>query len=126
MNIRSKKHWGSLIYNLIYPGFVGSMIYELVESSKDVNTIVQYFTVITSIKLIFTVFYCVDYMHLYVDMNDTVQDEKRDWIYLLCDVAASLLFFFSFVLVKLEKDNDSTLLLAIVPICFLFYIRKNM
>lgn len=125
MYILSKKHWGAFVYNLVYPGFLGSMIYELVDSSKDAKSIQNYFTTQTIIKIIITLFYCVDYLHLYEDMHEGEKEERRNWRHLLCDVFSSLFFFFAFVFVKLEKYDNSILLLAVIPICFLIYKIRN-
>ena len=124
MKLNNKKHWDSFIYGLIYPGFVGSMIYELIPQENGI-TLATYFTLQTIVKIIITMFYCIDYLHLYGDMHEVVPENKRSGAYLLCDFISLLLFFLSFVFVKIEHYYWSLVLLTIIPILFFTYKRKN-
>lgn len=123
MKLTSKKHWDDFIYGLLYPGFVGSMIYELFLQSNDDAK--EYWTLATVIKMIITLFYSVDYLHLYGDMHKTVDENKRSWIYLICDVFSSLFFFFAFVSVKLGHYEWAIGFIAVIPFLFYSYKKKN-
>jgi hypothetical protein len=123
MQISSKKHWDIFIYGLLYPGFVGSMIYELIPSDKSAST--DYLVIDTGTKFLITLFYCVDYLHLYGDMHDMVKPENRGKEYLVCDVGSSLFFFLSFVFVKHNAYIWALLFIAIVPLFFLVYKWPN-
>ncbi|WDF78480.1 hypothetical protein PQ469_00480 [Mucilaginibacter sp. KACC 22773] len=128
MNIcRSQAHWEKLIYGLIYPGFVGSMIYELIPQSADqVKSLALYFTLPMVIKILITLFYTVDYLHLYGDLEDLSKDKvARDWIYVLCDFLSALFFFLAFVMVKLQHFGFACLLIGMIPLIFVSYKRRN-
>jgi len=125
MKLNDKVHWDGFIYGLIYPGFVGSMIYELIPANAEEAKISNYFTVVTGIKIIITLFYATDYLHLYGDIHPRVKVEERSATYLWCDVASSLFFFFAFVSVKLGHYEWALWLMAILPIWFTIYKWKN-
>jgi len=125
MKITSKSHWSGFIYGLLYPGFIGSMIYELIPQSQLELSFNNYFNLDTIIKILITLFYSVDYLHLYGDMNETVKEDKRHWIYLLCDVFTSVLFFLCFVAVKLGYYDFSILYMSIIPVIIFLYKKKN-
>lgn len=125
MKLFNKKHWGDFIYGLIYPGFVGSMIYELIPQTKEEFTFESYFTISTILKILITFFYSLGYLHLYGDMNAIVKEEKRSWTYLLCDVFSSLFFFLTFVSVKVEHFGLGLILISLNPIFFFWYKRAN-
>lgn len=123
MKINNKYHWDKFIYGLLYPGFVGSMIYELIP--QEGSQISHFWAIQTLIKIFITLFYCVDYLHLYGDMDKIVILEKRSKTYLFCDVFSSIFFFACFVCVKLNQINYAILILSIIPVFFLLYKRKN-
>jgi hypothetical protein len=124
MRVNSKKHWNSLIYGLVYPGFLGSMIYELIPTTQsDVSK--PYLTLSILIKVIITLFYMVDYLHVYGDMHGASENPKRSWIHLFCDFGSSTFFFIAFVFVKLDRYYLANIFLALVPAFFAFYKRGN-
>ena len=125
MKLKDKEHWNGFIYELIYPGFVGSMIFELIPTTKTDLSFATYFTIPVIIKILITLFYCVDYLHCYGDLNPKIKTENRSWAYLLFDVASSLFFFFAFVMVKLEHFHTALYLIAFVPVFFINYKSKN-
>ena len=124
MKIHSKFHWDTFIYGLLYPGFLGSMIYELVDHAKDVNSLSKYFTLTVIIEVIITFFYCLDYLHLYGDMHPIITQKYRNKWYYFCDVFSCLLFFFSFVFVKINKPDYSMVCISLIPLLFLIYKFK--
>ena len=124
MKLFSKTHWSEFIYGLLYPGFIGSMIYELIPQTNAVSFF-RYFTWATIIKILITIFYCVDYLHLYGDMNSRYEEEERSVIYFLSDVFSSLFFFLAFVMVKLGNYTSAVFFIASVPAFFLAYKWKN-
>lgn len=125
MKLNSKEHWNELIYGLIYPGFVGSMIYELIPQTKSDATIPEYFTKATIIKIVITLFYLLDFLHLYGDMHAIVKPKMRKRIYLICDVLSSFFFFFAFVAVKLDVYWLSIIFVSLIPLWFLLYKVQN-
>ena len=54
MRLKDKYHWNGFIYELIYPGFVGSMIYELIPTTKTDASFTTYFTMPVVIKIFIT------------------------------------------------------------------------
>jgi hypothetical protein len=125
MKLKDKYHWNAFIYELIYPGFIGSMIYELLPTTKTDTSLATHLTVPVLTKALITIFYCVDYLHCYGDLNPKIKTENRSWIYLLCDVASSLFFFFAFVMVKLDQFQTALYLIAVVPVFFINYKGEN-
>jgi hypothetical protein len=125
MKLKDKYHWNAFIYELIYPGFIGTMIYELIPTTKSAVSLATHLNFSTLTKILITIFYCVDYLHCYGDLNPKIKTENRTWIYLLCDVASSLFFFFAFVMVKLEQFQTALYLIAVVPVFFVNYKREN-
>jgi hypothetical protein len=114
-----KKYLDSFIYGLLYPGFVGSMIYELIPQ-KHIG-LHEYFTLENQIKIAITFFYSLDYVHLYVDMNDAIKEENRNWKYLISDMLVSFSFFFAFVSVNLHNYELAIIFISSVPVWFLTY-----
>jgi hypothetical protein len=125
MKIADKISWNNFVYGLLYPGFVGSMIYELMPFTSNETNANHYFSLSTLIKLIITLFYCVDYLHLYSDMHPIVPDEKRTWRYLLSDVGSSVFFFLAFVFVKISLYWVAVIFMALVPVFFSNYTKAN-
>lgn len=125
MKLNDKYHWDGFIYGLVYPGFVGSMVYELIPATKSDATTDNFFTYANAIKILITLFYCLDYLHLYGDIHTKVKTEKRSWTYLFCDVGSSLFFFFAFVMAKLEHYEIALIFVSIVPLFFTLYKFKN-
>jgi hypothetical protein len=131
VKLNNKFHWEQFTYGLLYPGFVGSMIYELIpqepgnqicpKSDSDVN----YWTLNTIIKILITFFYTLDYFHLYGDMEKAIPNEHRNWNYIRCDIATCVLFFAAFVFVKLEHYDWAVYAIALIPFLFSIYKRVN-
>jgi hypothetical protein len=120
----SKSHWDKFIYGLLYPGFVGSMFYELIPTAKGDLTM-AYFGWEWRIKFVITLFYILDYFHLYGDMHEIVPQDSRTKWFLICDIFSSLCFFTAFVLVKMHYLQFALIPIAIVPIFFLIYKWDN-
>jgi len=125
MKIRSIEHWDKFVYGLLYPGFVGSMLYELILADKQQANAANYISVVYFIKVVITLFYCVDYLHLYGDMHEVTKDYKRDKIYIWCDILSSVFFFASFVAVKLEHYTWALIFISLVPVFFTAYKLRN-
>ena len=125
MKLTNKLHWDGFIYGLIYPGFVGSMIYELIPATKAEATFSNYLTFETLTKIIITLFYCTDYLHLYGDIHPRIKPEERSWTDLWCDALSSVFFFLAFVMVKLQHFQFSMYFVAVIPLFFMTYKWKN-
>lgn len=122
MRTTFKKKVDVLIYNLIYPAFLGNMVYDIILFLEGEGKATLTDTLIRSSILIFTI---IDFMHLYGDMNDIVKTpEKKSVIYLFCDFITSICIFISFALV-VKHHRLSLFLLSIIPLIVLFYKYKN-
>lgn len=122
--IFSPPHWDKFIYGLLYPGFVGSMFYELIPPDKE-NFNWRFLDLAWQIKFAITAFYILDYFHLYGDMHEAIEEDKRDTSYLICDIFSSVGFFAAFFFVKVEHSLWALLAIAVVPLFFLYYKRRN-
>jgi hypothetical protein len=74
MKISHKQTWDKLIYGLIYPGFLGSMLYEFVPTEKSQFTFDYFWSTFSRtpenyLRCMILVFYFLDYVHLYGDME---------------------------------------------------------
>jgi hypothetical protein len=114
-----KRYFDSFIYGLLYPGFVGSMLYEVIP--KDVYQFYHYWTYETIIKIAITLFYSLDYVHLYVDIHEEIDIKDRNGLYLFCDFSSSALFFAAFLAANLVRYDLSVIFISIVPTCFCLY-----
>ncbi len=99
-----------IIYKLIYPAFLGSMLYDIVPFGSGIIYFVQVFILI---------FYLLDYYHLYFIMDEKFEDdEKTTWQYVLFDLAVSfaLLIGFKYSGLIEETVSKSIILTAILSI----------
>ena len=124
MKLSDKKKWGIFIYGLLYPGIVGSMIYELIPPDKNF-TFDSHYIIPTIIKVIITLFYSVDFLHLYGDMNALADDKERTPIFLICDVLTSICLFGAFVAVKYDCYGSGIFFISLIPLIFLSYKYKK-
>jgi hypothetical protein len=120
-----KRRFSKLTYNLIYPAFIGNMIYDLLLRklawSNDNLTSYNFWICLTII------FYLLfDFMHLQSDMEKIVSESnKKTWKYILIDILTSFLIFFSFVFFKESNNIVGLSLFTFIPIGILYYKWKN-
>ena len=122
---RQNENLQKVIYNLIYPAMLGSMMYDLFSINwgiflsyymKVIWTEPRY---IVSIGLV--LFYLFDYYNLYTVMRIEYGGKIRAKTkYLIVDFLVSLLLVVAFKSYK-YKPGLSILLIALVPVCFLVY-----
>lgn len=101
-------------YGLLYPAFFGNMIYDLVLLFKANKKSEVAFTG----GMVILLFYALDYVHLYVDVNKEVGKgaSNKSWWYIICDIITSLLFFFSFVELKSGCLCWASMFIGVIPI----------
>ncbi len=123
MNLGNKKTWDKVIYGLIYPGFLGSMLYELVPPNPWDFTRQYFWSADHRIRYLIIIFYFLDYMHLYGDLEQAMENdpEVKDFSYFVCDIATSLLYLAAFLTVKAHQYDWITYLFILVPSAFLVY-----
>lgn len=87
-------------YGLLYPAFFGNMIYDLLLGNMPEGGMFDRWRLAIGIGIL--LFNIVDFMHLYVDVENSIGRElkNKSWAYILCDVLASIGIFVAFVLVK--------------------------
>lgn len=112
-----------LTYGLIYPAFIGNMIYDLVQFVFGEKPDIQWENIGLGITtgIFLVVFYLLDYIILHSDLEYKTSVEERDWIYVGCDFITSFLFFLSFVFSKYGSISSAVICLGIVPILFAVY-----
>jgi len=120
MNLTDRNDWDDFVYILLYPGLLGSMIYELIPK-ENLN---GYLNTATYIRLAIILFYCIDFLHLYADMKKVIKNELRPWGYVTCDLIGSVSLFMAFIFVKTKNPEYSLILLSIIPFITLVYKWK--
>jgi hypothetical protein len=105
--VKSKR----FVYNLIYPALLGSMIYDMLPYKQET----EYF-----IKLSIVILYLIDYIHLYLFMNDKFKRTKKSSWYISLDLIISLLLFVGFKSAYIHPLL-TIWTITFVPICFLIY-----
>ena len=124
----NKKTIDRVIYGLIYPGFLGSMLYELIPSKSSDFTLRFFFANSdTYIRYLILTFYFLDYVHLYGDMESAMNQnpENKDFSYFACDILTCLIYLFAFVALKISNYEITIFGFAVIPWLFLWYKRKN-
>src|SRR5436189_2319062 len=90
----------SIIYSLIYPAFLGNMVYDILNIyfGKD-KSLVFSITQSIMISLLIILFVIIDYMHLNGDVN-TIYNKAvyKSRYYFLCDFITPFLLFAAFEL----------------------------
>lgn len=72
MKIQDKDAWQTLIYQLLYPGILGSMLYSLLEYRFE-----RFSLYVAEILVV--IFYCLDYLHLYMDLKVHKRESATAW-----------------------------------------------
>jgi hypothetical protein len=128
MKLRDKRTWDRVIYGLVYPGFLGSMLYELIPT-KDMDFTWSYFfgKPVNYIRYLILIFYFLDYMHLYGDMESAMKEDpnEKDFSYFACDILTCLIYLFSFIALKIPNYEWTICGFGAIPWLFLWYKRKN-
>jgi hypothetical protein len=126
MKLSHKKTWDKVIYGLIYPGFLGSMLYELIPTDKSNFSLAFFTTPDNCIRYLILIFYSLDYMHLYGDMENVIGDaNKKDASYFICDILTCFGYLVSFVALKIPNYDFVIFVFGVVPWLLLWYKRKN-
>lgn len=80
----------------------------------------------TAIRLAILIFYFLDYLHLYGDMDALIRDpDKKSLGYFVVDIVTCFSYLAAFIALKIPRYWPSFLVFGIVPWLFLFYKRKN-
>jgi hypothetical protein len=127
MKKSDKKAWDKLIYGLIYPGFLGSMLYELIPTDSSKFTSEYFFaTPDNYIRYGIILFYSLDYAHLYGDMDGLIKDpDKKNWVYFVVDILTCLSYVASFIALKIPDYWLTFFVFGLVPFSFLAYKWRN-
>jgi hypothetical protein len=125
MKILDRTHYNDFLYGLIYPGFIGTMIVDILPLQLDRANISDLYKLETLVKISITAFYCLDFLHLYADMNPKFIGKKRSWAYIVCDFCSSLILFAVFLSIKWHHQHWGIILFSIVPSIILIYKKNN-
>lgn len=127
MKISDKPTWDKVIYGLIYPGFLGSMLYELIPtniSQFSIGLFLQDFD--TRLRLAILTFYLLDFMHLYGDMESALKTPERKTLgYFICDILTAFGYLFAFLALKTQNYMISISVFGLVPWALLWYKFDN-
>jgi hypothetical protein len=130
-NTRQAFH--SLIYNLLYPAMLGSMIYDIFDVKWDyfrLNNLGDYISLffVTPeylIKASIVLFYLVDYYHLYNYMQKEYPKKLRTKLYyMIPDFLVSIFLLIAFQCYDICSPFLSVILICLVPLLFLWYSWK--
>src|SRR5438105_6110640 len=126
MKTSDKRSWDKLIYGLIYPGFLGSMLYELIPAGGSDFTVAHFLIRDNFIRYAIILFYSLDYLHLYGDMDGLIKDpEKKSLGYFVVDILTCLGYVAAFILLKIPRYWPTLVVFGLVPWLFLWYKRRN-
>lgn len=113
MELQNKNAWYGLVYNLLYPAILGSMLYDLFAFSG--------FSLWRFLSQLFLVLiYLVDYSYLYNDLMLPVAAARSSEI--VADATVAILYRIAFACVALGKLLAASGLLLIVFLIYLFYV----
>ena len=115
MEIEQHSDRQTFVYDLIYPAFLGAMLFEIVPLKSSLN----YF-----IGLVIVIYYLFDYCHLYFYLRKRIPPEQRNTVrYVLFDFLVSFSLFFSFRYVE-ENIYITIWIFTCVSLWFLIYSTK--
>lgn len=106
------KDFSEIIYLLIYPAILGSMIYDIAKFDDNLSWR----------KVSISLFYLLDYFHLYYIMKKKFADiKRRKPSYIIGDLVVSFSLLFSF-----NSANPKRALIAflVISCCFLWYSSR--
>jgi len=109
------KKLDELTYGLIYPAFLGAMIYDIAQGIAEKGQLRGTALVICFMIVILN---ALDYMHLFADMKEVVKVRFHHFkgpVYIFCDIAGSCCFFISFLLIKYQHSFWAMILIGVVP-----------
>lgn len=126
MKKSDKRSWDKLIYGLIYPGFLGSMLYELIPVGGSDFTATHFLTRDNFIRFAIIFFYSLDYVHLYGDMDGLIKNpEKKSLSYFVVDILTCLGYVAAFIALKIPRYWPIFVVFGLAPWLFLCYKRRN-
>lgn len=102
------------------------MLYELIPA-KGADLTRDYFNADNYIRYAILIFYFLDYMHLYGDMERAMGNDpnKKTFRYFACDILTCLIYLFAFIALKFNNYEWAICGFGIVPGLFLWYKWKN-
>jgi hypothetical protein len=116
MRINDRIGWSNFTYNLLYPGILGSMLYDIVRCFREFGLGFNLF-LITQISLV--ILYVLDYLHVYIDL-DIDRTQKRA-ISVAADATLSLMFGFSYWSMTREALRATGIAIFIASVIIFLY-----
>lgn len=114
MKIRNHDAWEAFTYKLLYPAVLGSMIY-------DAANWQVWLDFLGAAKLCIVVLFCLDYLHLYMDLRSAKQGSPS-CVTTLIDAAIPVLFCFMYWSISYESFRSSLLFLLLISVLMFVYI----
>jgi hypothetical protein len=114
MKINDRMAWSDFTYNLLYPGILGSMLYDLIEGFRHPSFDWFLITRITLVSL-----YVLDYLHAYFDLGEN-RTQKRA-LSIAIDAALPLLFGYSYWSMTREGLRATGICLFIASVIIFLY-----
>ena len=117
MYLSKQEAWKGLIYTLLYPALLGSMLYDIFSPSAGFSW--NYVAQITLVCI-----YLVDYLYLYNDWMS--EGYPNGWHEIICDGIISVLYRLSFGFVgRYHPAGASICLVLLFSLYFGYEIAKN-
>lgn len=127
-----KRDWkirlDKVTYGLMYPAFIGNMVYDVINIWLRKDTAFHFsFKDTLIIAILIIIFVSIDYMHLNGDVNSIFREpEYKSRYYFFCDIATPILLFIAFVFLRNnEYFNWGVISFFLVPGVIFIYKRSN-
>jgi len=101
MRLNDSDAWSKFVYVLLYPGILGSMLYEatntIIETAREnrMNALEWYLTA----RFLVIILYCLDFLHMYNDLDKKTKASK--W-WLFVDTVIPIIFAVAYWLTSRE------------------------
>jgi len=113
MKFCNSEAWKEFIYTLLYPGILGSMIYDVSELLRGTRTLDWF----DSTRFLIVILYIVDYMHMSFDLCPNIKKRNKWFI-----VDALLPLLFGIIYWSMTRENFTRLIIGLPIIMFLILI----
>lgn len=121
MDTRDRGHWDSLVYKMLYPGILGSMIYSFMDMLCRNNSCRRSLLIAQGLVILF---YCLDYLHLYNDLLERLE-RSASCRNLVLDVLITWFFGFTSCCILYENLRWAWIFLLALSVAICFYNPPN-
>lgn len=114
MNSCHRSAWESYVYNMFYPGILGSMLFDLFKILDNITLLNWSW----SAELLIAFVYSIDYFHLYRDLRPYL---KHSTLFTFIDFSIALLFGVMYWLMSFNKIVLSFFFIKLTMLLMLVY-----